>query len=179
MTTDHLTKSNAGTRWRVALWGGAAGLLLLPAVAMQFTDEVSWGPMDFVLAAAMLAAVCGSFELAARTSARAGYRAAAGLALVTASALLWVNLAVGIIEGEDHPANLLFGVVVAVAIAGTLLARGRPQGMVRAMLATALAQGLVAGLVVAAGWGVAAAVLSTAFVLPWLVSAGLFRRSMR
>lgn len=179
MATSHMTKSNQGARWRVALWGSAAGLLLLPAMAMQFTDEVNWGSMDFVIAASMLAAVCGGFELAARTSASGCYRAAAGLALVTAFALLWVNMAVGIIDGEGNPANLLFGCVVAVAIAGTLLARGQPRGMVRAMLAAAWAEGLVAGLVFAAGWGAAAAVLSAAFVLPWLVSAGLFRRSMR
>ena len=30
--------------WRWLMWGGIAGLLALPAVAMQFTDEVRWGP---------------------------------------------------------------------------------------------------------------------------------------
>lgn len=29
-------------RWRIAAWGTAALLLVLPLVAMQFTDEVDW-----------------------------------------------------------------------------------------------------------------------------------------
>ena len=28
-------------RWRIAAWTGAALMLLLPSVAMQFTDEVN------------------------------------------------------------------------------------------------------------------------------------------
>jgi len=31
-----------GNRWRIAIWGSAAFLLLLPLVAMQFTGEVVW-----------------------------------------------------------------------------------------------------------------------------------------
>ena len=38
------------TMWRVALWGTVAALLTLPAVAMQFTHEVQWGPGDFLFA---------------------------------------------------------------------------------------------------------------------------------
>ncbi len=37
---------------RVAL--GTAVLLLVPAVAMQFTEEVAWGLGDFVAAAVLL-----------------------------------------------------------------------------------------------------------------------------
>ena len=29
-------------------------LLLVPLVAMQFTDEVNWGPLDFVVAGVLL-----------------------------------------------------------------------------------------------------------------------------
>jgi hypothetical protein len=31
-----------GSRWRLAIWGTAALILLLPLLAMQFTDEVAW-----------------------------------------------------------------------------------------------------------------------------------------
>ena len=83
-------------RWRLAMWGGAALLLLIPAVAMQFTDEVAWGPADFLIFGAMLVAACGAYEAAVRMTRRAAYRAAAGLAIAAAFLLLWAQLAVGV-----------------------------------------------------------------------------------
>ena len=47
--------STRADSWRIAAWAGAGSLLLLPAIAMQVTDEVVWGPADFVLFGAMLA----------------------------------------------------------------------------------------------------------------------------
>ena len=37
-----------GSVWRIAAWGLAGLILLLPLVAMQFTDEVEWTASDFV-----------------------------------------------------------------------------------------------------------------------------------
>lgn len=42
--------------------------MLLPLFAMQITDEVKWDAADFAILGAMLGAVCGTFELAARMS---------------------------------------------------------------------------------------------------------------
>ena len=44
-------------RWRIAGWGAATVFILLPAVAMQVTDEVNWTLADFVLAGALVAGV--------------------------------------------------------------------------------------------------------------------------
>ena len=41
-------------RWRIAAWTGAALMLLLPLVAMQFTDEVNWSETDFIVAGALI-----------------------------------------------------------------------------------------------------------------------------
>lgn len=168
-----------GSPWRIALWAAAAGLLLLPAVAMQFTNEVAWGPGDFVVFGVMLAAACGTFELAARLTGSPSYRAGVGVAVAAGFLLVWINLAVGIIGDEGHPANLLFGGVLAVAVVGAAVARFRPRGMARAMAATALAQGLVAVIAVAAGWGEprAMAGITALFVALWLGAAGLFARA--
>jgi len=105
MTTD--MKSAGKNRWRIAVWGGAALLLLLPLVAMQFTTEVVWTGFDFLLFGVMLAVLGGGIELAVRMSRHYAYRAAAGIALVTGFLLVWMNLAVGIIGNEENPANLM------------------------------------------------------------------------
>lgn len=165
-----------GSRWRLAIWGGSVLLLLLPLLGMQFSDEVDWDAADFIALGAMLAAACGSFELAAWKSDNRAYRTAVGVALVAGFALVWLNLAVGIIGTEDNPANLMFAGVLAVAIVGAMLARLRPDGMALAMLATALAQALVA-VIVLLGESGKAFVLTSCFVVPWLLSAWFFRKA--
>ena len=80
---------------RKAGWSLAAALLLAPAIAMLFTDEMNWGPGDFAAAALIIGAVGVGLEGAARLSGRA--RLAAGTAALAVGALVWVELAVGII----------------------------------------------------------------------------------
>jgi hypothetical protein len=167
-----------GNRWRMAIWGTAALLLLVPAVAMQFTEEMAWGPADFALFGTMLVGACGTYELAARVTGNTSYRAAAGVALATAFILVWLNLAVGVIGDEGNPANLMYGGVLAVGIIGALVARFQPQGMARALAGTALAQALAAVIALIAGWG-NALILTGFFVALWLTSARLFRKAAR
>lgn len=165
-----------GSRWRLAGWGTAAVLLVVPLVAMQFTDEVDWSAADFAVFGAMLAGAGGAFELAVRMTHNTAYRAAVGVALAAAFLLVWANGAVGIIGGEDNPANLMFGGVLAVGIVGAAVARFRPGGMARALVATAVAQALVAAIAAVAGLG-NIFVPTVFFGALWLVSAWLFRRA--
>jgi hypothetical protein len=160
------------------MWGIAGALLLLPLVAMQFTDEVAWGPFDFIVFGGMLFCACGTYELAARMSGNRAYRAGAGLALAAGFFLVWVNLAVGIIGDEGNPANLLYGGVLVVGIAGAIVARFQPEGMARALVATAVAQALVVP-VALVHRSVEGVVLTGVFVLLWLTSAWLFRKAAR
>jgi hypothetical protein len=125
-------------------------------------------------------------ELAVRTARNFAYRAAAVVALAAAFLLVWLNLAVGVIGAEDDPANAMYAGVLAVGIAGTLLARLRPRGMARALLATALAQGLVAVIALIAGKAqspgssVSEIVeLNGCFVALFVGSAWLFRHAAR
>ncbi len=164
----------------------AALILLLPLVAMQFTDEVVWDETDFVVMGAMLFGACGAYELAARMTGNIAYRAAVGVAVVAAFILVWMNLAVGIIGSEDNPANLMYGGVLAVGILGALIVRFQPNGMARALAATALAQALVGVIALLAGWGSTGAnwpgaivFLTGFFAVLWLVSAWLFRKAAR
>ena len=165
-----------GTGWRLALWGGASLLLLLPLVAMQFSPEMNWDGFDFALLAAMLAAACGAVELGARMRANLAYRGAVGLAVAAAFLLVFVNLAVGIIGSENNPANLMYAGVLAIALVGALAARGQPAGMVHGMVATALAQAAVGVVALVVGLD-AALPLDLAFGALWLGAAWLFRRA--
>lgn len=80
--------------WRRIGWGLAAALLLLPAIAMQFTSEVNWGPEDFLAAALLLGTAGLGLELTARLP---RWRLVAGCCVVGAVLLMWLELAVGLV----------------------------------------------------------------------------------
>ena len=178
------------SRWRIAAWSVAAFILLLPLVAMQFTDEVVWTVFDFVFAGALLLGTGMTYELAVRKTGDTAYRAAVGVALAAAFLLIWVNGAVGLIGAEDNPANLMYGGVLAIGFIGAFVARFRPRGMARAVFATALAQALVPVIALIiwnppmtsmeAFLGVASVFgLNGFFVALWIGSAWLFREAAR
>jgi hypothetical protein len=159
---------------RITGWAFAAILLLLPAIAMQFTSEVDWSPSDFVIMGALIGTIGLGTEFLVRRSASTAYRIGAILAMVTAFLTIWVNLAVGMI-GEDNPYNLLFFGVLAIALAGAIASNFRAAGMAKAMAVAAVAQAAIAS------GGLAAdprgALFSMVFAFPWILSAGLFRRA--
>jgi hypothetical protein len=151
---------------------------------MQFTNEMNLDETDFIVFGAMLFGACWVYELAAWITGNIAYRAAVGVAVVATFILIWMNLAVGIIGSEDNPANLIYGGVLAVAIAGAFIVRFQPEGMARVLAATALAQALVGVIVLVAGlgstgenWPRVIIVLTSFFAALWLVSAWLFRRA--
>jgi len=72
-------------------------VLAVPAVAMQITSEVAWGPGDFVIAAALLITAGLTYEMAAAWLPRRVHRAWAGVTVLAALALVWAQLAVGIV----------------------------------------------------------------------------------
>ena len=175
-----------GGRWRIAVLGAAAFLLLLPLVAMQFTGEVNWDETDFAVFGAMLAMACGTYEVAARITGNRAYRAAVGVAIGAAFILVWMNLAVGIIGTEDNPANLMYRGVLAIGIVGAVIARFQPHGMARTLVATALVQALVGVIALIAGlgstgptWPWNIMMLTGFFAALWLISAWLFRKATR
>lgn len=163
---------------RKLLWAAAAGLLVLPAVAMQFTAEVNWTFSDFVFMGLLLAAAASAVEIGMRVSRDAFYRL--GVLAATAGAFLtvWVNAAVGMIGSEDNVVNLLYLGVVMTALVGSILARLRAAGMARAMfaaLALHVAIG-IAALVVDLGDTPARVIGVTAlFAMPWLLAGALLR----
>lgn len=71
-------------------------LLLIPFIAMQFTDEVSWSLFDFMVAAVLLLATGLICELVIRKVSKFRYRVAICLAIIAVLLLIWAELAVGI-----------------------------------------------------------------------------------
>ena len=73
-----------------------AVLLMIPFVAMQFTDEVHWTLLDFVTAASLLFGSALVYELATRNVITIRYRVAVGFVVMATLLYLWAELAVGI-----------------------------------------------------------------------------------
>jgi hypothetical protein len=139
---------------RLSAWGAVvAFILLIPLVAMQFTEEVDWGLFDFVFMGALLFGTALTYELVATKGGTVAYQAAVGVACAAGLLLVWMNAAVGIIG--DGPINLLYFGVLAVGFIGAFIAHFEPRGMSRALFATALAQMSVPLIALAtwkAGW---------------------------
>jgi hypothetical protein len=163
--------------WRIAAWGLAALLLLLPLVAMRFDTGVNWTLSDFIFAGALIGGVGLAFELAVRMTSNLAYRAGVGFALAAAFLIVWANGAVGMIGSEDNPFNLLFLAVIAMALIGAIVARFRAAGMALAMAAAAIAHAAVA--TVGMFSDLRGGILSLAFAGLWLLSAALFRKAAR
>lgn len=87
-----------GNRWRVAGWGLAGAILLVPLVAMAFTAEMNWGAEDFLAAAVLLGGFGLAFELAVRVTRNRVVRVVTGLALSALLLLVWAELAVGLLS---------------------------------------------------------------------------------
>ena len=160
-------------------------ILLLPFIAMQFTDEVVWDLADFVAAGVLLFGTGLAYELMARKGGTVAYRAAVGIALATVFLLVWVNGAVGIIGSENNDANLMYFGVLAVGVIGAIIARLEPLGMARALFVTGLAQALVPFIALIiwkpTSWGAEGAfgvfILNAFFVLLFVGSVWLFRNA--
>lgn len=172
---------------KIPLWAmAAAAILALPAIAMQFTDDVNWTAFDFILLGALMFGAGGAWELLTRKSASVSYRLGAAVALGTALLLIVANGAVGFIGGEGNDANLLYPGVVAVAVTAALLARFRAVGMAGAMAAAAVAQFIAPLIAIEARLAPPGEVISydvmgltVLFGGLWLLASFLFARAAR
>lgn len=125
MTHEH-SRPRLPNGWRIAGWGSALALLLLPALAMRFTDEVNWTTGDFLFAAILLLFLGTVVELAVRMAREGTARAAYLIAGLTVFLTLWANGAVGIIGNENELVNQGFNLLAMVGLFLALLAWFRP-----------------------------------------------------
>lgn len=76
----------------------ALSLLLIPLIAMQFTDEVDWTPLDFVVMGILLTGTGLICELVLRKVKQTKYRVIICLGVLLVFLLIWAELAVGIFD---------------------------------------------------------------------------------
>ena len=80
----------------VVILFAVALILMVPLIAMQFTNEVNWDVFDFIIAGGLLLGTCFLGEYLIRKIKNLQHRAAVIILLKAAFILIWVELAVGL-----------------------------------------------------------------------------------
>ena len=81
---------------RIIIASAVSLLLLMPLIAMQFTDDVNWTLSDFLVAAVLLFGAGLSIDFIMRKTKKTKCRIALTIALLAMLLLVWTELAVGI-----------------------------------------------------------------------------------
>ena len=79
----------------LGILGIVVTLLLIPAIAMQFTQEVNWSSFDFLVAGILLLSTGLSIEFVLRKVSRK-YQVILVLSILGLLFLIWIELAVGV-----------------------------------------------------------------------------------
>ncbi len=167
-------------RWVIV----TAVVLAIPALAMAFNlaipdpgsgnDGVNWGPMDFAIIGVLVLGAGLLFEYASSRSGTVAHKGAVGIAVAAGLGLIWLNLAVGFMDVEHG--NLMYVLVLFVALVGAAIGRFEPREASMAMFATAAAHTVVAVIGIAANLG--PTLLADAFwIAGWIASGLLFRQA--
>jgi D-alanyl-D-alanine carboxypeptidase len=172
------------TRQKLIACAVIVAILLLIPLALTLLAIWHWRPGALVLAGVLLLGGAAlAVELVAKNKlSNTAYRFAVGLALAAVLLLVWMNVAVGGILGDD-PANMMYFGVLLVGFIGAIIARLEPRGMSRTLLATAFAMVLVPAIALILGTpafanGVPAVFgLHACFAMLFVGSALLFRRA--
>ena len=71
-------------------------ILLIPFIAMQFTNEVQWTVADFIIAAGLLIGAGLAIEMVTRKIKNKTYKLILLVAILMIVMLIWIELAVGL-----------------------------------------------------------------------------------
>ncbi|MDQ2674188.1 MAG: hypothetical protein M3Y40_05985 [Chloroflexota bacterium] len=176
-----LMQTRAIVRWVVI----TALVLAVPALLMAFNlaipdpgsatqDGVNWGPFDFAIMGVLVFGSGLLFEYASSRPGNTAHRAAVAIAVLAGFGLIWVNLAVGMMDVENG--NLMYVLVLFVAVVGAAIGRFEPRHAAMAMFATAAAHAVVAVIGLVANLG--PTLLADAFwIAGWVTSGLLFRQA--
>lgn len=84
------------TKRRLLILAIIGTILLVPLIAMQFTEEVNWKVGDFIVAGVLLLAMGSIIELIIQKVHHRKYKGILFIAILLLFLLLWAELAVGI-----------------------------------------------------------------------------------
>lgn len=162
-----------------------AFILLIPLIAMQFTNEVNWDTLDFLIMGVLLFSAGLTYILITKISDKTSYRAGVGIAVLAGFLLIWVNLAVGIIGSEDNPANLIFLGIYIIGFVGAVISRLGAKGMSITLFVIAVYQ-MIVPLIVSYIWNstldaspgiIGITIINLLFALLFTVSGFLFMKA--
>ena len=126
-------------------------ILMVPLVAMQFSDQVNWSSSDFVIMGCLLFATGSLMLWTLSQSNITAYRLAMAIGIGATFLLIWTNLAVGLIGSGPNPGNLMYiGVVATVAI-GLIVSRFRAGSLEIVMFLCAFLIVLITSIALMAG----------------------------
>lgn len=95
MKTETTLRTN--TKQRLALtFGIVAFILAIPLVAMQFTSQVNWKLIDFIVMGILLSITGLTIELVTRKVRSTNWKVIITLSILLILFLIWAELAVGI-----------------------------------------------------------------------------------
>lgn len=177
---------NKDARWwnrlRLVGWSMAAFILVAPLVAMLFTEEVNWGPMDFLFAAFVVGGSGLLFELGIRRSTDNAYRTGIVVGLAATFFLVWSNAAVGFVGSGANTANVLYLALLAVPFISGFVTGFHARGLLGTMVLTAVVQVAITAFVFATGLvaeeeRMIILAINAIFLLLWSGAAMLFRQA--
>ena len=96
METQKSKMRNNQNKRLMAILSSVAIILLIPLIAMQFTEEVNWDVFDFIIMGILLVGIGLSCELVLRKVKNPIYRLIICGVLLIVLFLTWAELAVGI-----------------------------------------------------------------------------------
>lgn len=158
------------------------GLLLIPLIAMQFTEEVQWTPIDFLAAGILLSGTGLTYVFLKKVSHSMIYRVALAITLLTSLVMIWANLAVGLIGSENEAINQLYFILIATVFLAGYIVKFQPKGMFKVMMLIATLQSSIVIIALSLGYqhvygSSIAEILAVNgfFILLWATSGLLFK----
>lgn len=90
-------RTNSSAKSILSVVSVTAFLLLIPLVAMQFTEEVNWDLFDFLIMGGLLSGIGFTYVFGVRKIRTTKNRVVFGVVLAMVFFIIWAELAVGVL----------------------------------------------------------------------------------